>query len=827
MSIPPVERRNNGMEVPPESRRRGSLPRIGPLVSTLLHFKISSDLKNSFSWFNEESEEVQKRIISVAKKVKLKAEKTLFEEGDLGKSVYLITKGEIGIYIGGKKKTSLSAGRIVGEKSIWDKFRSATAKAEKDSEIIEIPISEYRDLLKTKPLLLMPIIVDLANKLTDSNSKNKAEATIDSKESHLQGSYICKPESYRKYSLPPAPSFHEIHLKHNEKETWKFPAAVESQVDLIYEFANKLLEGKECNPLILQRKFHLFFATQLEGVNFKHLTQLLYAAAVIPELQEYYAALKIICDFYLKTESDPLCDLMYSKAVILHELQRRFPKNQKKVLEDLKEGLHKVEVLKKCSLYQHVPLTAILQIASLLKKNEHNLGAVFFSKGDVAGPVYIIDEGSVMIYEVNKEGKEICHKINEMNFFGELGPVTGQPRSASVRTNTASITYELSPENFKKAVDSHPEILYAIGQKLSESIQKNNEYGKNLDTLVQTENNLRISQIKSSVSLDLRGLNLTSRNHSGLSPRKTVTPASTSARYEKDLLSLRTNGHFQKTDPIQKEVLLDARKQLEKGYKMDEDLAEIIPFLKEVYKKTITWKEEKYPSKPPKQVGEPIRPIPDIALQHTVRTLFPPENKRFNPQFLSINGHRMDKERIYTEVNAFFQDFLGRIYKAGFDCLKKDVEINAEAEQIVSLHKTAQNSRKEEIEILKCPGFTCEELLQIVTFNIWRRADTTIRERSKEHFSDSVRCFQQKNSTQFHIEISSPIDFQVHYFQGYELFVAESGLKRGSVPLATLTYKFTIKPSKDSFTFELSVVDIQPGEDLVKYKEIVKSTLKS
>lgn len=80
-------------------------------------------------------------------------------------------------------------------------------------------------------------------------------------------------------------------------------------------------------------------------------------------------------------------------------------------------------------------------------------GASVFEQGDQADFVYVIDEGEVDIVRVLADGgEELLQRLGPGQYFGELGPLTGFPRSASVRTVTDVTLTRCTPEEFRERV---------------------------------------------------------------------------------------------------------------------------------------------------------------------------------------------------------------------------------------------------------------------------------------------------------------------------------------------------------------------------------------
>jgi putative ABC transport system ATP-binding protein len=80
-------------------------------------------------------------------------------------------------------------------------------------------------------------------------------------------------------------------------------------------------------------------------------------------------------------------------------------------------------------------------------------GELIFSQGDEPDLVYVIEEGEVDILRLNADGTEtLLATIPAGQYFGELGPLLGFPRSASARARTATRLTSYGPQEFRRTV---------------------------------------------------------------------------------------------------------------------------------------------------------------------------------------------------------------------------------------------------------------------------------------------------------------------------------------------------------------------------------------
>ena len=104
----------------------------------------------------------------MSKKLYLKYGKTLIKEGDTeNKSAYIIERGEVGVFKGGKHICDLGENSIVGDLAlITGEPRSATVKSNSDDCMVkEITLDDFRHLWAFKPAALLPILALVSERL--------------------------------------------------------------------------------------------------------------------------------------------------------------------------------------------------------------------------------------------------------------------------------------------------------------------------------------------------------------------------------------------------------------------------------------------------------------------------------------------------------------------------------------------------------------------------------------------------------------------------------------------------------------------------------------
>jgi CRP/FNR family transcriptional regulator, cyclic AMP receptor protein len=98
--------------------------------------------------------------------IPFKAGKIIFQKGDPGDVMYLITKGEVEILIHGKVVEKVAAGGVVGELALLDMGpRSATVIASTDSLLLAIDRERFENQVKKSPNFSLQVMRVMAERL--------------------------------------------------------------------------------------------------------------------------------------------------------------------------------------------------------------------------------------------------------------------------------------------------------------------------------------------------------------------------------------------------------------------------------------------------------------------------------------------------------------------------------------------------------------------------------------------------------------------------------------------------------------------------------------
>jgi len=98
-------------------------------------------------------------------------------------------------------------------------------------------------------------------------------------------------------------------------------------------------------------------------------------------------------------------------------------------------------------------------------------GDIIVQQGDKGECMYVIQEGTVEVYQL-RSGKEVhLAFLNEGDFFGEMAVFEQEVRSASVRAVEEARILTIDKKNFLKRIHEDPSLAYHIVQTLSNRIR--------------------------------------------------------------------------------------------------------------------------------------------------------------------------------------------------------------------------------------------------------------------------------------------------------------------------------------------------------------------
>lgn len=142
--------------------------------------------------------------------------------------------------------------------------------------------------------------------------------------------------------------------------------------------------------------------------------------------------------------------------------------------------------IKKVKIFSNLSNQEINYFASKLKIEDYKKGQNIITENEISNYLYILYHGEVqiskkitLINETQEKNKNFINlKASDYTFFGEIGLICSQKRTATVTAKTDCQLFSISRKNFMQICDKHPKIGYKvlleIAKKLAKNLEKTN-----------------------------------------------------------------------------------------------------------------------------------------------------------------------------------------------------------------------------------------------------------------------------------------------------------------------------------------------------------------
>ena len=126
----------------------------------------------SLNIFSESPETILSELAPLMQEEEIENGTIIFNEGDIGDSMYIIYKGQIRIHKGSTTLAILKEKEVFGELSLLDsETRSASATANTDCFLFKIDQEPFYELIETRPEVAKGFIKILCQRLRAQNEK--------------------------------------------------------------------------------------------------------------------------------------------------------------------------------------------------------------------------------------------------------------------------------------------------------------------------------------------------------------------------------------------------------------------------------------------------------------------------------------------------------------------------------------------------------------------------------------------------------------------------------------------------------------------------------
>jgi CRP/FNR family cyclic AMP-dependent transcriptional regulator len=120
-------------------------------------------------------------------------------------------------------------------------------------------------------------------------------------------------------------------------------------------------------------------------------------------------------------------------------------------------------VLKAVPLFASFPEDQLRMLTTMVTRRSASRSTTIMAGGDATDSLYIVLSGRLKVMMSDSDGKEVILSIlGPGEFFGEMGLIDDEPRSASVVTIEPCELLSISKRDFKKTLSENSEMSMAV-----------------------------------------------------------------------------------------------------------------------------------------------------------------------------------------------------------------------------------------------------------------------------------------------------------------------------------------------------------------------------
>jgi CRP/FNR family cyclic AMP-dependent transcriptional regulator len=120
-------------------------------------------------------------------------------------------------------------------------------------------------------------------------------------------------------------------------------------------------------------------------------------------------------------------------------------------------------VLKAVPLFASFPEDQLRMLTTMVTRRSASRSTTIMAGGDATDSLYIVLSGRLKVMMSDSDGKEVILSIlGPGEFFGEMGLIDDEPRSASVVTIEPCELLSISKRDFKKTLSENAEMSMAV-----------------------------------------------------------------------------------------------------------------------------------------------------------------------------------------------------------------------------------------------------------------------------------------------------------------------------------------------------------------------------
>ena len=132
---------------------------------------------------------------------------------------------------------------------------------------------------------------------------------------------------------------------------------------------------------------------------------------------------------------------------------------------------HLAETIRSIPIFSGLSREDVAKILGKMEEISFPAAATIFSQGDQGDSFYLIQNGAVQVLlESGAEKSEVVAILGARDWFGEMALLSGEPRSATIRTVKETSLWRLRREDWDDLIDKHPTWLLQFCATLSKRL---------------------------------------------------------------------------------------------------------------------------------------------------------------------------------------------------------------------------------------------------------------------------------------------------------------------------------------------------------------------
>ncbi len=133
------------------------------------------------------------------------------------------------------------------------------------------------------------------------------------------------------------------------------------------------------------------------------------------------------------------------------------------------EQTSRVALLRSLELFAPLTDDETHALAAQLKMVPLASGDIVTRQGEPSDSLYILARGQVAIFRdgEQRQGRKLLAKLTAPAFFGEMGLLTGQARTATILAESEVLCYQLDKHGFEAIIQARPELAEAMSRTVA------------------------------------------------------------------------------------------------------------------------------------------------------------------------------------------------------------------------------------------------------------------------------------------------------------------------------------------------------------------------